>query len=314
MQARPATLLGLAVGDALGVQFETVPFGDERLTTWDGTFGDCPYHKLVAGQWSDDTEMAQRLAARLLADNGYSPLSISRTYVNWLESNNLRGMGKTTRQALTKLRMGLPWTQSGIEGAEGNGTAMRAAPIGVFFQNNIQAVSEFAHIDARITHRSVEACTGSTAVALAVTLLVKGFPKGSLAKVLDWLPESSQVYQRLQPILERAAVTEVSDTGAKHVAQVAERLARMGTAAHVVQTVPAAFQAFLETSCFKDAVESAVRAGGDTDTTAAITGALAGTYYGIEQVEPYLQDLEMSQHLWSLDQDLNRWALPVYLF
>jgi ADP-ribosylglycohydrolase len=67
------------------------------------------------------------------------------------------------------------------------------------------------------------------------------------------------------------------------------------------QTVPAAFLCFSSTESFKDAVEMAVRAGGDTDTVAAITGALAGTYYGKEQTEPYLAQLEEAELLQHLD-------------
>jgi ADP-ribosylglycohydrolase len=58
---QPATLTGLAVGDALGMPFETNHFSSRRLNQWDGSFQASDFHKLDPGQWTDDTQMATAL-------------------------------------------------------------------------------------------------------------------------------------------------------------------------------------------------------------------------------------------------------------
>lgn len=301
------------MADALGVCFETMPPNHPTLLAWDGTsYGGSAYHGLKAGQWSDDTMMSSLIAESLVLEGTYSPADVSRRYLAWLESGDGRGMGKATRNALNRLRSGLPWTQSGIAGAEGNGTAMRAAPIGVFFRNNIQAVVEMAKVDADITHVSLAASQGSVAVAVTAALLSYGMSRDAiLYKVMDWVPQSS-MRQRL--LLVRASMEEgwcdssVPDEGPDRVKAVVSFLVSLGTKAHVLDTVPAALFAFLATNNYLDAVQAAIRAGGDTDTTAAITGAFAGIYYGREQVEPFLKDLESVEALTRLEDRLFREA------
>lgn len=298
----PATLTGQAIGDALGMPFELLPNGHDHLRTWKGGFvsgRNSPFTRdLNPGQWTDDTKMAVQLAQSLRHEQTYSPVDASRRYLAWFHSGDLRGIGKMTRQALTRLDMNLPWTQSGGVGAEGNGTAMRVAPIGLFFRHNIQAAGEMAVIDARITHNSLEAATGSMAVALGVAALLQGATPEDLAhRIVDLLPPS-RVRDGLVDI-------DMLDLGSDHREDaLARKIADMGVSAHVVQTVPAAFAAFAATRNFHDAVRVAILAGGDTDTTAAITGALAGTYYGASQVEPFMAQLEDADVLRELEVTL----------
>ena len=307
---RYATLTGLAVGDALGMPFEMKPSDSRLLREWEGDFQDS--HSpittdLKAGQWTDDTKMALALSRSLLAEETYSPAGAARGYLEWFNSKDWRGIGLTTNRALTRLRTGLPWTQSGIEGSEGNGTAMRVAPLGLLFRTNLQAAAEMAAIDAEITHRSVEARYGSIAIAVAVALLVQGTvaKEDVVLKVLEWVGES-----KLQKQLQRAQFF----LGAPRESLL-KRLIELGTSPHVVRTVPAALYAFAATNSFAEAVELAIRAGGDTDTTGAITGALAGTWYGIEQVAPYADKLEAFNYLRYLEICLHNSAkelAPVY--
>jgi ADP-ribosylglycohydrolase len=77
------------------------------------------------------------------------------------------------------------------------------------------------------------------------------------------------------------------------------------TGAHVVQTVPAAFAAVLLTDSYESAILAAIRAGGDTDTTAAIAGGLAGALYGRSHIpERLLQDLEDRDDLQRIEEAL----------
>jgi ADP-ribosylglycohydrolase len=86
-------------------------------------------------------------------------------------------------------------------------------------------------------------------------------------------------------------------------------LVSLGTSKRAAQTAATAVYSFLHTSSFREAVELAVRAAGNTDTRAAIAGALAGTYCGYAQVFPYLGELEDASHLLDLDTRLNAAAM-----
>lgn len=299
----PATLTGLAIGDALGMPFEMAKPANPRLKAWGGGYEDgsrSPYTKdLSAGQWTDDTKMAKALAESLIEEQAYSPARAARKYLEWYRSGDLRGIGTATFQAMKKLDMNVPWTQSGTPSAEGNGTAMRVAPIGLFYRHNLQAAGEMAAIDAPITHNSHEARVGSVAVALGVVALLQGaIPETVVSKVLEWIPDS-EIRTRLREV-ERSFEYLVGSTDEA----VAEAIAVKGAGAHVIETVPAAFMAFAATRSFKGALRAAILCGGDTDTTGAVTGALAGTYYGISQVEPFLAGLEAAAELRALEQAL----------
>ena len=303
----PCPLTGLAIGDALGMPFETHAFGSEALQKWDGSFLpgaglNALQPERQAGEWTDDTKMALALAQTLVEVRTYDPVVAAEKYMIWYLSGDHRGMGKATKEAMDRALLGHHWNQSGVLHAQGNGTAMRVAPLGFYFRRSLTTVADMARIDARITHRDIEAEEGSVAVALAVAILSEKIaPKDRLlTPILELIrsdPQSSTVTLLETKLLDLQKYLETSaDT-----AGTLKRLLESGTKAHVVETVPAAFLCFLRTASFKDAVELAVRAGGDSDTTAAITGALAGAYYGTEQVQPYLEQLEEAEYLQHLD-------------
>ena len=289
---RPATLTGLAVGDALGVPFETHHFMSTELAKWDGSFVASrgintlqPERK--AGEWSDDTIMATSLAASIVEHSTYNPVAAAAAYVEWYDTGDHRGMGANTRAALERLKQGYHWINAGLLHSEGNGSAMRAAPIGLFYRNSLVTTSDMARTDAQITHRSIEAQEGSAAMALAVAMLARGLvvPMNVTKAVAELLNESKLRARLQKDIAWRAE-------GIRTLKETMTYLLEAGTGAHVVESVPAAFMCFAASTNFKDTVELAVRLGGDTDTVASMAGTLAGTFYGYEQVQPYLEKLE----------------------
>lgn len=300
----PATLAGLAIGDSLGMPFETLHFTASALLDWDGSFlsgiGNEVQPGRLPGEWTDDTKMAKALAESLVEYETYNPPGAAANYVAWYKSGDHRGMGKATREALERILRGYHWVDSGVS-SQGNGTAMRVAPLGLFYRHSFLTAMEMAKIDARITHASVEAEVGSMVVAAAVAMLANRMvkPNNLVFALNQVLEEGSSIASRLKDLEE-----DVKDPKYSTTLEALKKLVDMGTGAHVVQTVPAALFCFSVTTCFKDAVELAVRAGGDTDTTAAITGALAGTFYGTDETEPYLDQLEDSALISHLDHTL----------
>ena len=288
MVIKIATLVGCAIGDALGNPFEMKPAASPFLTKWDGLFkAGGTFWKGEAGQYTDDTLMSMALAASLLEHKGFDAEDVAKKYLAWYESGNTRGIGTTTASAIVRLQLGARWQESGIthmpdgEPAGGNGTAMRASPIGLFYRNDPMNLMKSAMADASITHNAHEPKMGSVAVALAVGFLANGTHSnvGVLDEVKGVLA-NSEVKSRLEMAYQLLEEQVPAD----------QALATLGTSGYVVETVASAFYCFAATDSFKDAVVMAVKAGGDTDTTAAIVGALAGTYYGLDAVPSEYKD------------------------
>lgn len=299
---RPAPITGLAIGDALGMPFETESPLSQRIMGWTGHYEGSAYHRLQPGQWTDDTQMSMALAASLVEHKFYDPATAAKHYLDWFRGRP-RGIGTSTRQAMEKLASGREWHQSGIEGAEGNGTAMRAAPIGLFHHRGTERLHSAAHwarIDAAITHVSDEAREGSAAVAVAVSHLSSGGSKSELLQAVMQNIEKSRVRFGLEDLYR---AIRAGDSFKEVIARNDWLLAGVG--GHVVKTVPAAFAVFLYGRDFDNTVCDAVRLGGDTDTVAAITGALAGAHYGIEGIPgELLEGLERADDIRALEDAL----------
>lgn len=288
-------LLGGAVGDALGVPFESMLVNNKELIDWDGnSYKGSVYHQLQAGQWSDDTQMSLMVAESLIDCHGFDPDDISKRYVDWMFSGKARGYGKTTLMALTAIKNGTHWSQSGVAGSFGNGTAMRAAPFGVYFRNDLRSLVNIMKIDSAITHASEEAEAGSIAIALAAAYSVNGDTENLIDKIWKELPDSKVKTSIFSlPALIDSAITP------------AQALGSIGTSANVKETVPAALYCYLKFDNYRDAVVAAIRAGRDTDTTASIVGALFAARLGRKTIpNEWVSVVEDKDKLIELDSQL----------
>jgi len=269
-------LLGTAVGDALGVPFEKKLCNFEGLVDWDGkTYLGSEHYKLKPGQYSDDTQMSLMVAESLIKNQGFNPDDLAAQYTDWLVSGRARGYGRTTLMAVQNLQAGKHWSESGIAGSTGNGAAMRAAPFGVYFRNDINSLINICKIDSAITHASGEAKAGSIAVALTAALAVNNDLEDLLHRLWEKLPDSK---------VKNTIFSLDSLVSSEHITP-QQALRVIGTKADVRETVPAALYCFLKFNNYHDAVVAAIKAGGDTDTTAAIVGALYGAKLGRKGID-----------------------------
>jgi len=288
-------LLGGAIGDALGMPFEKKLVNDPLLVNWDGkTFLPCEYHDLKAGQWTDDSQMSLMVAESLIDNNGFNPDDLAARYVDWIVSGRARGYGKTTLMAIQNLESGKHWSESGIAGSEGNGTAMRSAPFGVYFRNDIKSLVQICKIDSAITHASPDAEAGSIAIAVAAYYAVNDDTDNLLDKICEHLPDSKvkNTIFSLDSLINSEYITP------------AQALRVLGTKANVRETVPSALYCFIKFDNYQDAVLTAIKAGGDTDTTAAIVGALFGAKYGMKTIDRSFYKVEDFNRLVELDSQL----------
>lgn len=269
-------LLGLAIGDALGMPFEGLPSWvvGPVLDEVQG-FHESSHRGLSAGQWTDDTQMTLCLTRSLVRRGLLDPEDVGREYLGWFQSGDVRGIGGTTKSAMARLEAGAGWHESGTTGeyAAGNGAAMRAAPLGLFYHQDLDTLRAACALDAEITHKNAEAVAGSRAVAFLVARLIAGGVPGKqlMQEAIQFVAGS-----RVGGNLERSL--ELLGRGA-NPPQASEAL---GVGAYVVETVAWSFFCFFHApDDFPGAVMAAVRGGGDTDTSAAITGALSGTRVGL---------------------------------
>jgi len=271
-------LLGLAIGDSLGSRLEGYPTEAVRRPDLGVTdFLDELWH-WSRGRWTDDTKMALALAGSIVESEGFDPERAAKKYLEWYESGDWRGIGNVTQQSLARLKEGVSWQESGIkeDWAAGNGTAMRAAPIGLLDMNNPGRIETDARNDAIITHNNHEAINGSFAVAFAVAHLAKGDIqiKELIPKTVDFI-HPSDVLLRLEVAQKLFEQNVPAD----------EALLDLGTGGYVVETVASSFYCFITSpDSYETAVYNAIRGGKDTDTTAAITGALSGANLGFEGI------------------------------
>ena len=289
------TLLGGAIGDALGMPFEKRLINDPLLMNWDGkTFLASEYHKLNPGQFTDDSQMQQMVAESLIENHGFNPDDLAVRYVDWMVSGRARGWGKTTLMAIQNLLNGKHWSESGIAGSEGNGTAMRAAPFGVYFRNDIHSLVEIVKIDSAITHASPDAEAGAIAIAVAAAYAVNNDTDNLLEKIWKVLPDSkvkSSIYS-LSSLIDSPYIPP------------AQALSILGTKANVKETVPSALYCFIKYNNYHEAVVAAIKAGGDTDTTAAVVGALFGARDGMAAIDKSFYSVEDFSKLVELDSQL----------
>ena len=289
-------LLGTAIGDALGVFAESKLSNYQPLLDWDGrSFLGSEHHKLKPGQYSDDTMMSLCVAQSLIDNHGFDPDDLSKRYVELFTSKTIRGYGRTTELAINNLLAGKHWSESGIANSYGNGTAMRAAPFGVWYRNDLHSLVEIVKIDSAITHVSEEAEAGALAIALAAAHAANRDTEKLLERIWEKLPDSKvkSVIYSLSSLLDARQIPPLT------------ALSILGTKADVRQTVPAALYCFLRFKIYNLGVETAIRAGGDADTTAAIVGGLFGARDGTKDIFGFWMDgVEDYQRLVNLDSQL----------
>ncbi len=257
-------LVGLAVGDALGAPVEEIPkhasLSVPRPIT-DMVGGG--YHRLLPGQITDDTEMALCIARSIAEKKAFDPADIAQRFVAWYEDNQI-GAGGTTRAAIHRLKQGYAWDEAAnIEKclqSLGNGSVMRCAPIAMYDALHHEDLNVHSRNQGIITHPHQDCIDSVLFVNMLLASLLCGDEKqAAYEKALDSIAHNAELQQRYHAI---------------------PLLKEFQTSGEVKATVETALYPVLTTNSFAEALLKAVNMGGDADTRGAITGALAGAYYG----------------------------------
>ena len=275
-------LLGTAVGDALGLPYEGIsPRRASRL------FPDLGRHHLLFGKGmvSDDTEHACLVAQSLVRSKGEIKefeRQLARSLRWWLIGLPA-GVGLATLKSILKLWIGSPPNRSGAFSA-GNGPAMRSPIIGVAMGSSVKDLRRFVMASTEITHSDPKAFYGALAVALAAYQSGTN-PSVSSARFLE---EIALVLKEVSAIEFIDLVKKAAESAAKgeSVSAFAEAIgSKQGISGYIYHTVPCVFQVWFRYGAdFSGGLQEIIAAGGDTDTTGAILGAIIGAQVGKEGI------------------------------
>ncbi|AMV39611.1 ADP-ribosylglycohydrolase family protein [Planctomyces sp. SH-PL62] len=314
-------LLGLAVGDALGAPLEGLTA--QQIKTHYGRVQNYvdgvqawkrkPYRWRMRGLYSDDTQQSLALADVLLDRGRADQERLAEIYLAMADAKGPflgvhRGIGRSFRQVLLDLQQGGSPRWSGQTKA-GIGAAMRIAPVGMYFGEDLDGLFRSVMEASLTTHRDVRSLSGALAVAHGVRRMMAGEARDP--SLLLWLASDvardearmttdgyaevvislnqharamSKALAHAETLLETSrerALPALAEEANRHGAEPDCKRPTMG---FPPACIPTCLYVLLTTDSFEEAIIEIVNLGGDADTTGAILGAIAGAHYGVDAI------------------------------
>jgi poly(ADP-ribose) glycohydrolase ARH3 len=275
------SLLGLAIGDALGGKLEAQDAAAirSRFATVEQLI-EYPQDEIW---YTDDTQMAIGVAETLITHGEIREGPLCRAFAdNYVPS---RGYGWGARAVLEAIISGRDHREVAERlfpgGSYGNGAAMRVAPVGLVFRNDPGRLREQARLSALPTHRHPLGIEGAQLLALAVGMASRSdctsFDRTSFFGTISAACESADYREKIE---EAGRVRSP------------EQLAGLGNRIEALHSVPTAIASFaLTPESFEATIANVIFLGGDTDTIAAMAGALSGAYLGAGRLPARLVNL-----------------------
>lgn len=318
-------IIGQCLGDALGFMVEGQPpevcqrYVSETMQT--GTVAEVSRGEFTFGQYSDDSQMARELLQSYVEQGRFDPADYARRIGALFSENRVVGGGRATEAAAERLAQGIPWQEAGTPPpAAGNGSAMRAAPIGLIYYNEPDRLSEVAHEQSFITHQDSRCSAGAIAVAGAVALALAAEPvnvEAFSSQLAAWtrpydliMADSLEHMPRWLEMPPKTAAGEIQRVGVG----ADYRDSWPGISPFVTSSVLWSLYAFLrQPDDYWTAIGTAIAVGGDVDTTAAMTGAISGAHVGLSKIPPFLTRRLNDRGAWGYADlvDLARRAMTI---
>ena len=290
-------LVGTAIGDALGARREGGGMSrSEDIVSL--------AEKLEQLIYTDDTHMTIGVAESLVENKGFDGEHMAQSFIKNYEAEPWRGYGPGPPKIFRMIRSGEAWDSAASRlypgGSFGNGSAMRVAPVGLLYSRNLEKLREIAYQSSSITHSHELGKEGAALQACAVALALNT-PSD---EDIDREAFLSRLQNFIQNQLYEEKVARIRELlGEQDKAKV---IAVLGNGIEAPRSVPTAIYCFLrQPQSYKDTVIYAISLGGDTDTIAAMAGAICGAYLGIEAIPPeWRAKLENREYIESLAEDL----------
>lgn len=287
-----SALIGLATGDAFGVPYEFCTRDATRRIIQPDMIGiDThpdfgPTHGQPAGAWSDDTSMTIAAMDSMAKNNGlFSADSVMRAFCDWwyngmyCATDKPFDIGRTCITAIHNFNNGVSPFLCGPSGIRdnGNGSLMRILPFSlscIFNDKPFEDMALYISLASRLTHGHPISQLGCV---IFTVFLGELLTCDSRAEAWD------NTRQRNYDEYFNADSLKAYDTLlSPDFVAISDDV--IGESGYVVDTLMAAVKGLLCTSTYEEAIIYATRLGYDTDTNAAVTGALAGAYYGMESI------------------------------
>ena len=271
-------LIGLAISDAIGAPFEGLPSGFiyDSFGLGKDIVSKPPVEELF---YTDDTQMAIGVAETLIENGEIVTETLCRNFVDNYEEN--RGYGAGCRKILDAMATGGDWrtlTNTLFPGGSyGNGAAMRVAPVGLMFSDNIEKLIEQVNLSAAPTHIHPLGVEGAILIAAAVAHVIREpvFCKQAFYDDLKGYVSEDE-YHWLLSVAEKL---EPGNT----------LLASLGSSLEAHRSVVTAIACFtVEPDNYENVIGRAISLGDDTDTVAAMAGAICGAHLGIAAIPKHL--------------------------
>ena len=301
-----SALFGVAVGDALGVPHEFSRPEDLQENPVTDMVGYGTYN-LPPGTWSDDSSLTFCLAESLCS--GFNTDHMGELFVKWYYQDYWTATGEVfdigigTRNALYKIKNG---TKAELAGGQdekdnGNGSLMRILPL-VFAIKDLPIEERFERTRqvSAITHGHIRAVMACFYYLEFAKQLIEGKTKFEIYKDLQTsMPscfENIGIVGSETAHFDRMLKANIADLP----------LSEIRSGGYVVETIEACIWCLLTTDNYKDAVLKAVNLGHDTDTTAAVTGGLAGLLYGFDGIpKEWVRQLAKREEIEELARNLS---------
>jgi len=278
-------LLGVAVGDAIGVPVEFRHREDLERNPLTGMTGFGTHHQ-PPGTWSDDSSLTFCLAEMLCGE--YDLANLANRFINWKNHGywtphgSIFDIGIATRAAIGRLEKGLSPVEAGgkEESSNGNGSLMRILPLLFYVRDNsMEQRFERTKEVSSLTHRhprSIIACFLYLEIALD---LINGQSpydayRHACRNCVNFLKTHYPAFEKEDIYFARLLAGNIFELREKDIQ----------SSGYVIHTLEASIWCLLNTRNYADAVLKAANLGDDSDTTAAVTGGLAGLLYGHEKM------------------------------
>lgn len=296
-------LVGTAIGDALGAGREGMGMsGSEDIVSLAEKLGQLIY--------TDDTHMTIGIAESLIENKGFDGEHMAQTFIRNYEAEPWRGYGPGPPIIFGMIKSGEAWDSAanGLYrgGSFGNGSAMRVAPVGLLYSHNLEKLREIAYQSSSITHSHELGKQGAALQACAVALALNT----SSDEEIDREAFLSGLQDFIRDRLYKEKVARIRELlGEQDKAKV---VAVLGNGIEAPRSVPTAIYCFLrQPQSYKDTVIYAISLGGDTDTIAAMAGAISGAYLGIEAIpSEWRAKLENREYIETLAEKL--WHIATF--
>jgi len=307
-------IMGVAIGDAVGVPFEFRSREDMEENPATDMTGYGTYNQ-PHGTWSDDSSLTFCLAQSLI--QGYDIKDMAEKFIKWRDEaywtahNEVFDIGKTTSIAISRLKRIIKedhldeltrQKEQGIPQDNGNGSLMRIIPL-LFYVRGRPIEEQFDIIweVSALTHRHIRAAMSCLIYLKIAEKILEGINKreayNQTRKDISTFWENIGFPAEERKHFNKLIQNDILDTPKDELL----------SGGYVIEVLESSIWFFLQTDNYRDSILGIINLGHDTDTSAAITGGLSGLYYGIDGIPGYwVNTIARKKDIIKLCEDLNQ--------